>query len=235
MMKIDELRNDQNDESQWLPISDLMSVLMMVFMLIAISYMVKVSEEKEKIEEVAITYQKLQNDLYEDLTEEFKADLEKWDAVIDKNSLSVRFKSPDILFSVGSSNLKKKFKTILSDFFPRFIKILHNNKYRNDIEEIRIEGHTSKYWREQTPEDKAYIYNMKLSQDRTRNVLEYVLSKEENPQLIEWIRENVTANGLSSSKLILDENGEQNRKLSRRVEFRIKTNAERRIAKILME
>ena len=235
MMKIDELRNDQNDESQWLPISDLMSVLMIVFMLIAISYMVKVSEEKEKIEEVAITYQKLQNDLYEDLTEEFKADLEKWDAVIDKNSLSVRFKSPDILFSVGSSNLKKKFKTILSDFFPRFIKILHNNKYRNDIEEIRIEGHTSKYWREQTPEDKAYIYNMKLSQDRTRNVLEYVLSKEENPQLIEWIRENVTANGLSSSKLILDENGEQNRKLSRRVEFRIKTNAERRIAKILME
>ena len=196
-MKIDELRNDQNDESQWLPISDLMSVLMIVFMLIAISYMVKVSEEKEKIEEVAITYQKLQNDLYEDLTEEFKADLEKWDAVIDKNSLSVRFKSPDILFSVGSSNLKKKFKTILSDFFPRFIKILHNNKYRNDIEEIRIEGHTSKYWREQTPEDKAYIYNMKLSQDRTRNVLEYVLSKEENPQLIEWIRENVTANGLA--------------------------------------
>ena len=204
-MKIDELKNDQNDESQWLPISDLMSVLMMVFMLIAISYMVKVSEEKEKIEEVAITYQKLQNDLYEDLTEEFKADLEKWDAVIDKNSLSVRFKSPDILFSVGSSNLKKKFKTILSDFFPRFIKILHNNKYKNDIEEIRIEGHTSKYWREQTPEEKAYIYNMKLSQDRTRNVLEYVLSKEKNLQLIEWIRENVTANGLSSSKLILDE------------------------------
>ena len=234
-MKIDELKNDQNDESQWLPISDLMSVLMMVFMLIAISYMVKVSEEKEKIEEVAITYQKLQNDLYEDLNEEFKADLEKWDAVIDKNSLSVRFKSPDILFSVGSSNLKKKFKTILSDFFPRFIKILHNDKYRNDVEEIRIEGHTSKYWREQTPEDKAYIYNMKLSQDRTRNVLEYVLSKEKNLQLIEWIRENVTANGLSSSKLILDENGEQNRKLSRRVEFRIKTNAERRIAKILME
>ena len=234
-MKIDELKNDQNDESQWLPISDLMSVLMMVFMLIAISYMVKVSEEKEKIEEVAITYQKLQNDLYEDLNEEFKADLEKWDAVIDKNSLSVRFKSPDILFSVGSSNLKKKFKTILSDFFPRFIKILHNDKYRNDVEEIRIEGHTSKYWREQTPEDKAYIYNMKLSQDRTRNVLEYVLSKEKNLQLIEWIRENVTANGLSSSKLILDENGEQNRKLSRRVEFGIKTNAERRIAKILME
>ena len=161
--------------------------------------------------------------------------MEKWDAIIDKNSLSVRFKSPDILFSVGSSNLKKKFKTILSDFFPRFIKILYNDKYRNDVEEIRIEGHTSKYWREQTPEDKAYIYNMKLSQDRTRNVLEYVLSKEKNLQLIKWIRENVTANGLSSSKLILDENGEQNRKLSRRVEFRIKTNAERRIAKILME
>ena len=43
--------NKEEGESQWLPISDLMAVLMMVFLLIAISYMVKVYEEKRKIEE----------------------------------------------------------------------------------------------------------------------------------------------------------------------------------------
>ncbi len=75
---------------------------------------------------------------------------------------------------------------------------------------------------------------MELSQNRTRNVLSYVLQKISKDRLLTlWTRSNVTANGLSSSKKILDENGEENRLLSRRVEFRIKTNAEKRITKIL--
>ena len=232
---MDNFSNKQEGESQWLPISDLMSVLMMVFLLIAVSYMLKVYLEKEKIEEVAITYNKLQNELYEDLSAEFDEDLKKWNAEIDKTNLSVRFKSPEILFDMGSASLKSDFKTILRDFFPRFIAILHKENYRNDIEEIRIEGHTSSYWRTHTAEDRAYIYNMELSQDRTRNVLDFVLSNENNTELSKWIRLNVTANGLSSSKLILDSDGNQNRELSRRVEFKVKTNAEKRIAKILGE
>lgn len=225
----------QDGESQWLPISDLMSVLMMVFLLIAVSYMLKVYLEKEKIQEVAITYNKLQNELYDDLNLEFEEDLKKWNAEIDKASLSVRFKSPDILFDMGSANLKPEFKSRLANFFPRFIAILHKDDYRNDIDEIRIEGHTSSYWRAETTEDKAYIYNMELSQNRTRNVLDYVLRNETDGELVKWIRLNVTANGLSSSKLIFNDDGTQNRELSRRVEFRVKTNAEKRIAKILGE
>ncbi|MDZ7848658.1 MAG: OmpA family protein [Owenweeksia sp.] len=232
---MDNFSQKQEGESQWLPISDLMSVLMMVFLLIAVSYMLKVYLEKEKIEEVAVTYNKLQNELYDDLNSEFKEDLKRWNAEIDKTSLSVRFKSPEILFDMGSANLKPDFKTILADFFPRFIAILHKEEYRNDIDEIRIEGHTSSYWRAETTEDQAYIYNMELSQNRTRNVLDYVLRNEADKVLIKWIRLNVTANGLCSSKLIFNEDGTQNRELSRRVEFRVKTNAEKRIAKILAE
>ncbi len=225
----------QDGESQWLPISDLMSVLMMVFLLIAVSYMLKVYLEKEKIEEVAITYNKLQNELYDDLNQEFEEDLKEWNAEIDKTSLSVRFKAPDILFDMGSPSLKPRFKSILKNFFPRFIAILHKEEYRNDIDEIRIEGHTSSYWRAETSDDRAYIYNMELSQNRTRNVLDFVLTNESDTNLVKWIRTNVTANGLSSSKLIYNEDGTQNRELSRRVEFRVKTNAEKRIAKILGE
>ena len=228
-----ELNVKSEDESQWLPISDLMSVLMMVFLLIAVSYMLKIYQEKAKIEEVAITYNKLQNELYKDISNEFSEDLKKWNAEIDKTSLSVRFKAPEILFSMGSARIKPDFKIILSDFFPRFTKILYSNKYKNEIEEIRIEGHTSSYWTEKTSEDIAYIYNMELSQDRTRNVLQFILSIENEKEKNIWLKQNVTANGLSSSKLIYDENGIQNRELSRRVEFRVKTNAEKRIAKIL--
>lgn len=208
---------------------------MMVFLLISVSYMLKVYLEKEKIEEIAITYNKLQNELYQDLNKEFESDLKKWNAELDKNTLSVRFKSPDILFSMGSSNLKPEFKNILKEFFPRFINILYKDEYRHDISEIRIEGHTSSFWRSKTNEKQAYIYNMKLSQNRTRNVLDFVLKNETDEKLINWIRQNVTANGLSSSKLIIDSDGMENRELSRRVEFCVRTNAEKRIAKILGE
>ncbi len=85
------LEGKQEEESQWLPITDLMSVLMMIFLLIAVSYMLKVYQEKDKIEQIAITYNKLQNELFKDLKEEFKEDLNRWGAEIDKNSLSVRF------------------------------------------------------------------------------------------------------------------------------------------------
>lgn len=225
--------NTKDDDSQWLPISDLMSVLMMIFLLIAVSYMLKVYEEKEKIEEVAITYNKLQNELYDDIRNEFDADLKKWNAEIDKASLSVRFKSPEILFSTGSANIKSQFKVILRDFYPRFIDILYSEKYRKEIEEIRIEGHTSSKWQNSTPENIAYINNMELSQSRTRNVLKFILALEKDDVRIGWLKKYVTANGLSSSKLIYDDENIENFELSRRVEFRIKTNAEKRIAKIL--
>ena len=48
----------------------------------------------------------------------------------------------------------------------------------------------------------------------------------------EWLRSVLTANGLSSSKLIMQD-GEEDKELSRRVEFRIRTNAEERIGEIL--
>jgi len=232
---VEELLGKNDDESQWLTISDLMSVLMMVFLLIAVSYMLRVNSEKEKIQEIAVTYNKLQDDLYEALNTEFKSDLKKWNAEIDKSSLSIRFKSPEILFDRGIADIKEEFKVILKDFFPRFVNILYSNKYKEDIEEIRIEGHTSSIWNATVGKDMAYIYNMKLSQDRTRNVLDYVLVNEKDEKLLSWIRKYVTANGLSSSKQILKSNGEENTELSRRVEFRVKTNAEKRIAKILLE
>lgn len=236
------IEQNQEEENQWLPISDLMSVLMMVFILIAISYMIKITEDKaraerdkQRIDMIVNTYDKLQKDLYEDLLVEFEKDLKNWPgAEIDKNTLSVRFQSPEILFDRGSDSIKIKFQTILDDFFPRFIKILHKEKYRKSIEEIRIEGHTSTKWTSNTKPERAYIQNMRLSQNRTRNVLEYVLeSKYLVDSLKQWSRNNLTANGLSSSKIIRKEDGSEDEVLSRRVEFRVRTNAESRITEIL--
>jgi len=211
-----------------------MSGLMMVFLFISIAYMINVVKERDKIKEIAITYNRLQNDLYNDLYKEFEKDLDKWNALIDRQSLSVRFEAPDVLFAKGSYQLQDKFKSILDDFFPRYLAILTSEKYKNDIEEIRIEGHTSSEWQVDVSSDIAYFLNMQLSQDRTRSVLEYVMNLPQVSNQNEWLKSYLTANGLSSSKLIMTNSNEDKEK-SRRVEFRVKTNSEKRIVKIISD
>ncbi len=143
--------NKSDDENQWLHISDMMSGLMMVFLFIAISYMIEILNEKNKIKDIAITYEKIQKSLYESLEKEFHEDLKEWDAEIDSKTLSVKFKSPDILFKTGSDILQPRFQEILLDFFPRYLKILTDEQFKSEIDEIRIEGHTSSEWSETVP------------------------------------------------------------------------------------
>ncbi len=228
--------SNNHPEDHWVSVSDLMAGLMMIFLFISVSYMMQVNTERAQIKDVAVTYSRLQSNLYDDLLNEFTEDLKKWNAEIDRETLSVRFKEPDVLFERGKSNLKVEFVEILKDFFPRYVSIIGSNKYKGDIEEIRIEGHTSsegltKYQTEQ----QAYLYNMKLSQDRTRSVLKYILSLNALRPFedVDWLRLHLTANGLSSSKTITNSKGIEDKKLSRRVEFRIKTNAQKRIIEIL--
>ena len=234
---------EQDTEEHWISISDMMAGLMVIFLFIAISYMLHVRAEQEKIEQIAVTYERLQSDLYADLEKAFEKDLNKWNAVLNKQTLSIRFKEPEVLFEPGSTEVRPPFKKILDDFFPRYIGILreskNNNgepKYINDIAEIRIEGHTSSEWAEDTSPEAAYIHNMKLSQGRTRSVLEHVLqipSIRQDQKIHHWLTHYLTANGLSSSKLITYSDGRENTGESRRVEFRVRTNAEKRIVEII--
>ena len=231
---------DDQDEGQWISISDMMAGLMVIFLFVALSFMLDAQEKKNKVEvdrdrikEIAVTYQRLQEDLYEELHDEFKDDLEEWQATIDKPTLSFRFHAPDVLFEQGSDELRPRFIRILNDFFPRYIQRLSQEKYRDDIEEIRIEGHTSSEWSEAVSANLAYIYNMELSQDRTRSVLAYALNTV--PAERSWTQARLTANGLSSSKLRFTNGGAEDKQQSRRVEFRVRTNAEKRIVRIIQE
>ena len=167
-------RHQAPEQTHWIPLADLMTGLMMVFLLIAITYMVKVEAASQHIREIAVLYERMKVELYDDLKREFEKDLPRWGAELDQDS-TIRFKEPDVLFPIGSSDLKNNFKIILDDFFPRYVYILGSEKYRDAIQEIRIEGHTSSIW-QNLPPDQAYFQNMRLSQDRTRSTLQYVLA-----------------------------------------------------------
>ena len=74
---------------------------------------------------------------------------------------------------------------------------------------------------------------MELSQGRTRSALRFVLKLPEVQANIGWLRSNVTANGLSSSHLKMRPDGTEDPDRSKRVEFRILTDAEAKMEKIL--
>lgn len=229
-------RINSNEEEHWPSISDLMSGLMIIFLLIAIAYMRDIAEGPQRIKKIAVTYQESQLALYEKLKEEFKDDLPKWQANIDKDTLSIQFFEPEILFKTGKSDVTPRFKEILADFFPRYLKIIFSDEFKDSIAEIRIEGHTSSEWGQGiSSEDESYFNNMQLSQDRTRSVLMYCYYLINDPILKKMMKKYLTANGLSSSKLVFTKRGHEDKAKSRRVEFRTRTNSENRIIQILNE
>lgn len=117
-----------------------------------------------------MTYRASQQSLNKNLQEEFKDDLEKWGAEITKDNV-LKFNSLEVLFNLGSSKITPKFQNILNDFFPRYLKVLTSEKYINEVDEIRVEGHTSDEWYILTDKEQIYLKNMELSRERANNVL----------------------------------------------------------------
>lgn len=213
---------ESQDENVFsLSTGDLMSSLLFIFILLLTGALLQVQKKSEQDEKMARAYHEVKTQLYIDLQSEFKQDLPVWRATID-STLCIRFQEPEMMFDENDDKLKPKFKAILDDFFPRYIAVLSRPQYKDNIVEIRIEGHTNS--------NGGYYSNMKLSQDRTRTVLQYCLDLMP-PKEQAWLMKVLTANGLSSSHLIY-RNGTEDKKLSRRVEFRVRTNAEKQLEDI---
>ena len=90
-----------------------------------------------------------------------------------------------MLFKTGDATLQQRFKTTLDEFFPRYIKVIDD--YKDSINEVRIEGHTSSEWNWNSDEDTAYFENMRLSQDRPRAVLTLVHQLPSGEKFRPWI------------------------------------------------
>ena len=149
-----KLDDSQDHEGHWVAVSDLMAGLMMVFMLVSVVFMINVETERDKIRDVAILYDQLRTQLYKDLQTEFADDMSRWGAELDED-LAFRFNNTDVLFDKGEAELKPEFQAILDDFFPRYVRIITQEQYRDDILEVRIEGHTSSGWFGARSEDEA--------------------------------------------------------------------------------
>jgi outer membrane protein OmpA-like peptidoglycan-associated protein len=221
-------------DSHWIPLADLMTVLMIIFLFMAISYMIVIKKKQNAQNEIFKDYEETKIGLYRDLDSTFRNDFQRWNLKLD-NDLSIKFTNPQVLFGEGSAEISPYFQNVLTDFLPKYLSVVMQDKYRNKIAEIRIEGHTNT-----KPINKTldpYIDNMELSQNRARNVLAYLRTQNcfnnLQPNKKEILQYWITANGLSYGRTvdstdrlsIFSRNPIDNDK-SRRVEFKIVTTSD---------
>ncbi len=259
-MFADELTSEVGREDHWISATDLLGGALILFFLLMLYFMLTQQEQaasaeqgweqtveslKTKLEgaqikvdsvkEVAVLYDKKRDELYHELLLEFGEDLPRWNAEIQED-LTIRFNEPDVLFGVGSWAIREDFRKILDDFVPHYLAVITKSDFRDSIAELRIEGHTSSFWNlvNPAPEQVAYLKNMDLSYQRARSVLRFIMSLPiVEREYLPWLRRHLTANGLSSSRRFVDEKGVEDYARSQRVEFRVRTDVESKVAKIL--
>ncbi len=227
------IKKNASSSSYDLSISDLMTALCCIFLLFLAVTTVELNKQKQVYQIKngrAGEYVSMQNDLLEALREEFKDDFPKWKAYI-SDDLTIHFQDIEVMFVKNTSEITDKFKLILTDFFPRLIAVVSRDEFKDNILEIRIEGHTSVD--KSLSAEVNYKRGMATSQERTTNVLFYCLEntkplydKIDGEESYEWVRKRIAAIGYSSS--IPAEDAAR----SRRVEIKVRTKAEKAIYEI---
>lgn len=223
-------------DDYWTYVSDIMTGMTVIFLFIAINYIKIASEMAESVKDIIIDYNKIKELYEQQIKEEFSEDFEDWDAIFNPEDMSFQFNSSEVLFKEGKAGLSDNFKNILDDFIPRYLFIIKNELFQNQISAIQIEGHTSSDWGEGKQRGiDAYLKNMELSQERSTNVLKYILYIDDIGENDIWSRNKLSAVGYSSSKVLYDVDGQSRREnelTSRRVSFKLITDTKSQLTRI---
>ncbi len=223
-MKLSTLfKSQQTSDDQWIATADIMATLMLIFAFIALIF------THQNIESISKNIEVTQEKIYQALISEFNPrELNQWGAVIDEKTGTVTFSGVIIQFDTNSHIIKPEFKSILDDFFPRYVKTLR--PYRDTIDEIDIEGHSNSKIPQTYTQRRGYDHNMLLSQKRAYQVMKYSLDTIEPLTIVSmrdsynsiWMREILRAVGYSSSQPITDRFNKEDLTKSKRVQFRIR-------------
>ncbi|WP_434655905.1 OmpA family protein [Thermoanaerobacterium thermosaccharolyticum] len=218
-----QLKDEDNVHDYWQSYSDLMAALLLMFALLIVimiykyaSTAVELNAQKAKVDEIIGVRARIINQL---LNEFKNSDLS---LSIDPQTGAISF-SEGIFFDNDKYDLKDEGKRYLNEFFPKYISILMDPKFKKYISQIIVEGHTD--------DTGDYVYNLELSQKRAFEVVRYILQsdiKGIDPNMKSDLMPYITANGRSYSQLII-ENGKVNREKSRRVEFKFRLKEEEMI------
>lgn len=210
------LKQKANDDSQnnifWVTMTDLMTALVLVF--IVLFFYTYVTSFYEKIQQTA-EQQKVAQALEEALKSQ------NIDAAV--NGVTGVVKISDLeLFELNSYELSEKGKAYLSKFAPAYLNSLFSNKYLDEnLGKIIIQGHTdSQSYKGVASKDEQYMKNMELSLKRAYTVANYMINTPYNKANGDKLHKMIIVEGASYSNPIYT-NGKEDYAKSRRVELKI--------------
>ena len=215
-------RKGSQSPNYWMSFADMMSALLMVFVLllavVVFDYREDLAEKEQQIEDI----KGVKNDIIAALMAEFEDS--NIDLVIDPNTGAIQL-ATNILYAYNSAEITAEGKKTLAQFIPKYLDILLQDKYRDDIASIIIEGHA-----DNTGE---YLYNLGLSQERAFSVLKIIYSKDfPKFEQQDYSKQVVTANGRSNVVPVYKEDGSYDADGSRRVEFLFRLKEEEKMEEI---
>ena len=107
-------------EDEWVSLSDIMTSLMLIFLFIAVYFIVSTKD----IIDFPKVFQKNEVLLHAELNKVLKNNLTNWGAELDTTGL-VRFNNSQFIqFDTGSSDLSPQFKSVIDEFFKNYLTFL---------------------------------------------------------------------------------------------------------------
>jgi outer membrane protein OmpA-like peptidoglycan-associated protein len=238
------------DDSPWMSVSDIMTGLMVIFLFIAVAYIRETKEQNYVLEQMSTSLRTKQDSIsqimaqfrdnrlaiYRRIEEEFSDDFATWGAEVDSTTLTVRFNGEATKFQAGRDYVPGGFKQVLDKFIPRYLAIVTDEAFKDDIQEIKIEGHAFQ-------SGQGYSTILAGSQNRARNVLLYLRGHDSFDKLPKAAQDELafklTTTGMGYARMIDDEgqfiqlsDKPACKSCSRRVEFTIVTATERILEKV---
>lgn len=195
-----------------LSISDLMSALLLIFILLLSGTLLKLAEQQE-LNQAQLELISEQQKAKRSIIDQLKGEMDEFDIEVDPKTGVIRIKD-SILFQFGKSDLTDEGINFLNRFIPKYANILLSKKeIKEQIGQIIIEGHTDNVG--------SYAKNLHLSLERANSVASLIFQnsftefKEKND-----FQKKLSANGRSFINPIIDNKTEEHRAQNRRVEFK---------------
>ena len=217
--------SDSQEQSSTLTmgITDLMTSLAVIFILLFSAYVTKVSETESQAKvpvPIPAPERKVARTTTDDIKGLLRDHFQRFDLSLDADPTDpnvVRIVVPEALlnFEFGRGALSSVADRFLADAMPTYAAWLCG-AMRDQIDSLVIEGHTD--------DRGSDIYNLKLSQQRSLNVMVKGLEviQDSAPWAYRCFHEKTSASGRGRQDLVMDESRGLDRDKSRRVVFKIR-------------
>lgn len=195
-------------------LTDMMTSLMVIFILLLVNYL---KEETDKAGQIIDKTKEIKAELEESLQVKFPDIKVKQDEK-DPFTLVIVVPKERLRFKLNDYSLHAEDVLFLDAFIPSFLPILCSEGFEPYLSSVVVEGHA-----DQSGSDEL---NLKLSQNRAFEVMQYTVQHAEEDQGCFLALSSASGRGESEPVMI---DGKPDDALSRRVEFKVRVKSARAV------